>query len=124
MSHYVLFVLIVVAGTAGELCVSKAMKTTGGEFRLRPVAIYKTIVHAMTSPWMWLGIGMMATAFFALLGALAIYNVSLVVPVTALSYLVGALGSATFLRERLSPGRWTGVLLVAIGVTMVLLGKS
>jgi len=66
----------------------------------------------------------MALAFFALLAALSIYNVSFVVPVTALSYVVGAFGSATFLRERLGVNRWLGILLVAAGVTLVVLGKG
>jgi drug/metabolite transporter (DMT)-like permease len=52
------------------------------------------------------------------------YNVSFVVPVTALSYVAGAVGGVTFLRERVSPQRWLGVALVAIGVTLVFLGKS
>ena len=67
---------------------------------------------------------MMATAFFALLGALSVYNVSFVVPVTALSYVFGALGSTLFLREQVTRGRWLGILLVAFGVTLVFLGKS
>jgi uncharacterized membrane protein len=65
----------------------------------------------------------MASAFFALLGALAIDNVSFVVPVTALSYVAGAIGSVVFLREKVSSARWIGVLLVTIGVTLVFLGR-
>jgi drug/metabolite transporter (DMT)-like permease len=73
---------------------------------------------------MWLGVGMMALAFFSLLGALAIYNVSFVVPVTALSYVMGAFGGVVFLREHVSSQRWLGVLLISIGVALVFLGKN
>ena len=66
---------------------------------------------------------MMATAFFALLATLSVLNVSFVVPVTALSYVVGAFGGAVFLRERVNRQRWFGVLLVVVGVTLVLLGR-
>jgi drug/metabolite transporter (DMT)-like permease len=69
------------------------------------------------------GVGMMAVAFFALLGALSIYNVSLVVPVTALSYVAGALGGRLFLHERVTKERWLGVMVVVVGVTLVVLGK-
>jgi drug/metabolite transporter (DMT)-like permease len=119
-----LFVLIVFAGTGGELCVSRAMKEVGEAFSFHPAAIGKTVVRALRVSWMWLGIGMMAVAFFALLGALSIYNVTFVIPVTALSYVAGAFGSKIFLRERVTPNRWFGILLVAIGVSLVLLGKS
>jgi len=124
LPHYVLFALIVVGGTGGELCVSRAMKVAGEVPSFRPADIVNVIVRALRVPWMWLGLGMMAAAFFALLGALAIYNVSFVVPVTALSYVAGALGGVTFLRERVSSHRWLGVLLVAIGVTLVFLGTN
>jgi drug/metabolite transporter (DMT)-like permease len=72
---------------------------------------------------MWAGISMMAVAFFSLLGLLSLENVSYVVPVTALSYAGGALGAAIFLRERVTPQRWLGVLVVCLGVTIVLLSK-
>jgi drug/metabolite transporter (DMT)-like permease len=73
---------------------------------------------------MWFGVGMMAIGFFSLLAVLSFENVSFVVPVTALSYVVGALGGRFFLGERVSLQRWTGILLVCAGVTLVLIGRS
>jgi multidrug transporter EmrE-like cation transporter len=124
LAHFILFTLIVVAGTGGELCVSRAMKVVGEAPSLRPAEVAKVILKALRVPWMWLGVGMMAVAFFALLGALSIYNVSFVVPVTALSYVAGAFGGVVFLREDVSFQRWLGVSLVAIGVVLVFVGKN
>jgi multidrug transporter EmrE-like cation transporter len=124
LPHIILFTLIVVAGTGGELCVSRAMKVVGEAPSLRPTDVAKVVQRALQVPWMWLGGGMMAVAFFALLGALSIYDVSFVVPVTALSYVAGAFGGVVFLREHVSFQRWLGVALVAIGVTLVFLGKN
>ena len=120
MRDFVLFALIVVAGTGGELCVSRAMKTVGEAPGFHPVQIAQVILRALRVPWMWVGVAMMAVAFFALLGALSLFNVSFVVPVTALSYLAGAVGGVTFLKERVSPQRWLGVALVALGARMIL----
>ena len=100
MRDFILFFLIVVAGTGGELCVSRAMKVVGEAPSLHPGKMLRVILRALTVPWMWVGVAMMAVAFFALLGALSLYNVSFVVPVTALSYVAGAFGGVTFLRER------------------------
>jgi drug/metabolite transporter (DMT)-like permease len=72
---------------------------------------------------MWLGLLLMAVAFFSLLGALSIENVSFVVPTTAMSYAAGALGGKFFLGERVSRQRWAGVVLVCIGVTLVFIGR-
>jgi drug/metabolite transporter (DMT)-like permease len=66
----------------------------------------------------------MATAFFSLLWAFSIANVSLVVPVTALSYVVGTLGGKILLREHVTKQRWSGILLVSFGVILVLMGRS
>ncbi len=123
MRQVILFALIVVAGTGGELCVSRAMKVVGEARSFRPRDIVNLILRALRVPWMWVGVGMMATAFFALLAALSIFNVSFVVPVTALSYVAGAFGGVTFLGEQVNRQRWLGVLLVAIGVTLVCLGN-
>lgn len=130
-SQIVLFALIVLAGTGGELCVSRAMKKVGETKRERhgiagfhPAEILRVVLQGLTMPWMWLGVALMAVAFFSLLGALALYNVSLVVPVTALSYVAGALGGRIFLHERVTRERWLGVLVVVVGVTLVVLGKN
>jgi drug/metabolite transporter (DMT)-like permease len=118
-----LLVIIVVAGTGGELCVTRAMKEIGEVHDFRPRALVRFLLNALTVGWMWVGIAMMALAFFALLAALSFENVSFVVPVTALSYAAGAVGAVLFLRERISMQRWIGVLIVCAGVTVVLLSK-
>ena len=119
-----LFLFIVVAaGTGGELCVTRAMKHIGEVTDFRPLEVVRVLLRAMKVRWMWIGVAMMALAFFSLLAMLSIENVSFVVPVTALSYAAGALGGVFFLGERVSTRRWVGVLLVCIGVTLVWLGK-
>lgn len=123
MRDVILFALIVLAGTGGELCISRAMKSVGEAQGLHPAEIARVAWRAICQPWMWLGVGLMATGFFALLGALSAMPVSFVVPVTALSYLIGALGGATFLKEKITPQRWLGLGLVTLGVVLVLLGK-
>jgi uncharacterized membrane protein len=55
---------------------------------------------------------------------LSLENVSFVVPVTALSYVVGAYGGELLLGEKVTRQRWLGVLLVCVGVTMVWKGRG
>jgi uncharacterized membrane protein len=119
-----LLVLSVIAGTSGELCMSRAMKTIGEVKDFRPMSLLRVIVRAMQVGWMWIGFFLMVVAFLALLGALSMENVSFVVPVTAISYAAGALGGKIFLGERVSPQRWAGVALVCLGVTLVIIGRN
>jgi len=123
MREAFLLFLVIFAGTGGELCISRAMKTAGEVTDFRPASLLRFVWRAMRVGWTWIGISMMAVAFFSLLGMLSIEAVSFVVPVTALSYAAGALGAAVFLRERVSAQRWLGVLIVCVGVTMVWLSK-
>jgi uncharacterized membrane protein len=119
MREIILLTLLVVSGTGGELCVTHAMKSLGEVHDFRPVALVKFVLRALRVGWMWLGVAMMAVAFFSLLAMLSFENVTFVVPVTALSYAAGAVGAAVFLRERINAQRWVGVAIVCVGVTLV-----
>lgn len=120
----ILYIVVVVVGTVGEMCLSRATKTIGEVHDFRPRAIAHHVFAAMKVPWMWIGISMMAAAFFALLGMLSMANASFVFPATALNYAVGAIGGKFFLKERVTAQRWLGVLVVCIGVVLVVLGKG
>jgi drug/metabolite transporter (DMT)-like permease len=118
-----LMFFIVVFGTVGEIFVSRAMKEHGEVKDFRPRALIAVILRALRVKWMWLGVGMMAIGFFSLLAVFSFANVSFVVPVTALSYVVGAVGGSFFLGERVNKQRWIGILLVCAGVVLVLIGR-
>lgn len=105
------------------MCIGRAMKEVGEVHDFRPLALLRVAARVMRIKWLWIGITLMAVGFFALLGVLSVENVSFVVPVTALSYVVGALGGIFFLGERLNRSRWAGILLVCAGVALVILGK-
>ncbi len=123
MLEVVLFVLIVVVGTAGELCVSRAMKQIGEVHDFRPRAIVRVLARALRLKWLWIGIALMTVSFFSFLAILSFENVSFVVPVSALGYVAGALGGRFFLGERVNWRRWAGILLVCVGVTLVVIGR-
>jgi drug/metabolite transporter (DMT)-like permease len=119
MREAVLFFFIVVAGTGGELCVSRAMKSTGEIHDFGPKSILRFISQSLRLPWMWMGIALMSLGFFSLLAILSFQEVSFVVPVSALSYAAGAFGAKAFLGERISRNRWIGIAVVCLGVTLV-----
>ena len=119
------FFFIVVAGTGGELCVSRAMKQTGEVKDFRPASIVRSLLHALRNQWMWGGVGLMTVAFFALARRSCRSRTSALSFLSRRSsYVAGALGGRFFLGERLNRGRWIGILLVCVGVTLVFLGKK
>ena len=114
--------IVILSGTAGEIAVSHAMKGLGEVHDFSPRFILSVVLRAAANLWVWLGICLMAVAFFALLALLSWENVSFVVPATALSYVVGALGAKFLLGEKVDFARWIGVVLVCVGVALVWAG--
>ena len=116
--------LIVLASTGGDICITHTMKRIGEVHHFSPRAIARVLGRVVRVGWMWLGISLMAVSFFSLLTLLSWEDVSFVIPATALSYVVGALGAKFLLGERVNGVRWAGVLLVCIGVALVWAGRG
>lgn len=119
MREAILFFFVIVAGTGGELCVSRAMKSIGEVHDFSPKSILGFLGQSLLLPWMWIGVALMTVGFFSLLAILSFQEVSFVVPVSALSYAAGAFGAKAFLGERISANRWMGIAVVCVGVTIV-----
>jgi drug/metabolite transporter (DMT)-like permease len=115
----VFIAIVVLTGTAGDICVTYAMRQIGEVRSFRPSVVLPMLGRAFRLAWMWLGIGLMAIAFFSLLALLSWADASLVVPATALSYVTGAIGAKFLLGEKIAPMRWAGVVLVCIGVALL-----
>jgi drug/metabolite transporter (DMT)-like permease len=123
MTTAVLLAIIVLAGTSGDLSVSRAMKGVGSQEDLtHPSHWGRVLGRAFRQPWLWAGIAFMTLSFFTFLALLSREDISFAIPATALSYVVGALGSRFLLGERVSVKRWIGVILVGTGVALASLG--
>ena len=112
---------VVAASTAGDGLTSLAMKQSGDVGTLyRSKGLLKTIGAVLGNPTLWLGVGCMAVAFFALLFALSWADVSLVAPASAsFTFIANAIVGKLFLREQVDRRRWLAAILVAGGVALV-----
>jgi drug/metabolite transporter (DMT)-like permease len=115
-------VVIIITGTSGELCLARAMRAVGEVSDFHPSALVHMLARAVGIPWVWLGLALLAVDVVALLALLSVERVSFVIPMTALSYVVGAIGGASFLGEHVHRQRWMGVFLVCGGVALVYAG--
>ncbi len=120
----VLFALVVLVfgSTGGEIAITHGMKSTGEPERLRPLAVLQFLGRAVCNGWFGIGVPLMALSFYSLLLLLSWEPISLVIPASALSYVVGTFGAKYILNEDVSVARWAGVVLVCLGVAFVAAG--
>jgi len=119
MRTFLLLAIVVLSGTGGDIAMTYAMKSNGEVKNFSPRALLGVFWRVARSGWAWLGFGLMILAFVSLLALLSWAQVSFVVPATAANYIVGGVGAKFLLKEKVSRGRWAGMLLVAAGVAMV-----
>ena len=122
MLTVLLLIVLICGSTGGEIAITQGAKKTGEPKRLRPREVLTFLGRAVSNGWFWLGIPLMAASFFALLILFSWHPLSFVIPISALSYVVGALGAKYILKEEVNTARWVGVILVCAGVALVATG--
>ena len=116
------FLLVLVAalvGGTGHVMLSKGMKTVGDLTEAPGPMLGGMLVRAMSSPWLLLGVTLQATFFVLYLTLLSRANVSQVLPMTALDYVVVAFLAQLLLAEAVTPARWLGIGFIVVGVFLV-----
>ncbi len=109
--------LTILSNVAGNSFLTYGMQKLGGVGNT-PLALIEALFH----PWVALGVALLIVWTLTHMALLSWADLSYVMPVTALSYVVTAFAARIFLGEVVSPARWIGIVLVTAGVTLV--GKT
>ena len=101
--------LFIALKAAGNLAMAWGMKhSTASPFFL-----------ALLDRFVILGILALILSIFVRMALLSFADLSYVLPVTAIGYVLAALLGRTFLHETVSPQRWAGTGLIFIGAALV-----
>ena len=111
--------IAVIAGTIGDILLARGMKELGDISAMNLKGIMTVSLQALTSPKLMLGTAMLAIFFFLWLAVLSWEDLSVALPMQALNYILVAFLSQYFLHEVVTPLRWAGTVMVAIGVIMI-----
>jgi len=114
---------IVIASSAGDVLLSRAMKQVGdvGLLRARRGFIFVALL-VLRNRYFLMGVGCMAVAFYSLLFGLSWNDVSLIGPAAAsLTFVANAVAARIFLHEHVDHRRWAAALLVGAGVALMAL---
>ena len=115
----ILIVIAVVIGGTGHVMLSKGMRTVGDLTEAPATRVGGMVVAALSNPWLVLGVALQATFFAMYLTLLSRADVSQVLPMTALDYVVVALLARLLIDEVITPARWGGIVLIIAGVLLV-----
>lgn len=104
----------VVSNVAGNSALTHGMHELG-QVGNTPFALIAALFH----PWVAIGVALLIVWTFAHMALLSWADLSYVMPVTAIGYVVTAFAGTFFLGEIVSPARWAGIVLITAGVTLV-----
>ncbi len=107
--------LVILTSVFGNFSLSWGMREVGQIVTASPVAY----VRAVFNPWVALGISLLLVWLFAQMALLSWADLSYVLPVTSLGYVLSAVVGKLFMHERITGGRWAGIALIVAGVMLV-----
>ena len=113
--------IIVVSTVASDLLQSWEMKRQGEVTDFGAGGIGRLLKLLLTKAPLIGSIVFLAISFYAFLALLAVADLSFAVPATALSLVAETVLARLLLKERVTPARWGGTVLVALGVALLAL---
>ena len=115
-----IILLQTVAMTAGDLLLAKGMKQIGDIAVLSPSVLLMKMSLTLRNVWILTGIACLAISLLFWLAALSRAPLSLVVPMTAVAYVLNAFAAKYILLETVSALRWTATGVIALGVLLLI----
>ena len=72
----------------------------------------------ISNPWLWIGIILYLVNFFLWITLLSRVDLSVAFPMSSLTYVIVPVLAMFFLREKVHPARWAGIVFIIIGVSL------
>ena len=118
--QYMILLLVAVCAPLGDSCLSRGMT------RLPVISLAHpaTLIAAVFTPFVALGIVLLIGFFASYLTALYWADLTYVLPATAFGNVIVALLAHFWLHEPISLERWAGIVLITLGVGFVAQGPS
>jgi drug/metabolite transporter (DMT)-like permease len=112
--------LVALCAPLGDTCLSRGMTKLPALSLAHPL----TLIAAVFTPWVAVGIALLIGFFASYLTALSWADLTFVLPATAFGNVIVALFARFWLHEAISLERWAGIALITIGVGFVAHGPS
>jgi uncharacterized membrane protein len=107
--------LVVISNVLGNFSLTWGMRQVGRVISLSPWPY----IAALFNPWVAVGVTLLIVWLVSQMTLLSWADLSYVLPVTSVGYVLAALAGRFFLHEEISLARWAGIGLIMGGVIMV-----
>lgn len=111
----ILTMIVVLTQVVGDYLLSRGLHQVGSLVSASPLAY----IVAFTNPWVAGGVILLILWLFSHMVLLSWADLSYVLPVTSIGYVLVALTGRFFLHETVSPMRWFGIVMIVAGVILV-----
>ena len=111
----IMTIIVILAQVLGDYFLSRGLRQVGSLVGRSPMAF----LVALANPWVTLGVVLLVTWLFSHMLLLSWADLSYVLPVTSIGYVLVALAGKFFLHETVSGTRWSGIILIVAGVVLV-----
>ena len=115
----VVMLIAITAGAVGDIFLTQGMKSTGDISTMGLRQIIDTVFKSLSNWRLILGTALQAVYFGLWLAVLSWEDLSVALPLQALSYLVVAFLAQWYLGENVGGMRWAGICLICVGVALV-----
>jgi drug/metabolite transporter (DMT)-like permease len=113
-TYFVLFLFLALKA-GGNSAMAVGMKQVPEKMSMDPT-LY---LHAMLNPFVAMGIVALILSLLTRMALLSLADLSFVLPVTAVGYVIAVVIGKMFLHETVTPQRWLGTVLIFGGALLV-----
>ena len=115
LKTYFVVLLFLVFRAAGNSSMAWGMRQVPERMSMNP-ALY---LRAMLNPFVAMGVAALILALLTRMTLLSLADLSFVLPVTAIGYVIAVFLGKVFLHETVSHQRWLGTVLIFAGAALV-----
>jgi uncharacterized membrane protein len=107
--------IVVLSNVLGNFSLAWGLRRIGRLVSLSPWAY----IQALFDPWVAAGVLLLIVWLLSHMTLLSWADLSYVLPVTSVGYVLAAVVGQVFLNEQITVTRWAGILLIMTGVAIV-----
>ena len=111
----ILTLVVILSNVLGNLALSLGMKASS---TVNSSGIL-SLVRTFFSPMVLLGVSLLIVWLVSRMALMSWMDLSFVLPITSIGYVISALAGKYFLNEHISTQRWAGTLLIVAGIVLV-----